>query len=641
MSASSTKKHGDLVGRDDTGDKSKKLVSISQALSWFVVVNILVLGILITGLMTLRIDKAVRQSQQKHVSSQMQVLKEQFTGYLRDRQQMLSDHASFPILVQGLMQPEANQGVVKDFMMDLNFLGQAYQEVLLDFRGQPLVKTREYPMFDYKYETWLHGLMKGKINQYIGVSSINGEYYWRIAQPVYFNGLPEGVLVIEIPLVELAEQLNLSHNLRGIALEIFWQGKVVQTIGTIKSNYSVELHEPLTGSTLRFYIDNRAALAARNQLITETVLLILAVAFIMVKLSISLGKHQFVYPIKGLQQFSRTLAAGSSDCHIPDGQRVREFEQLAQDFNHMANRVRKREDALRRNRDELEKVNRELKNSQNQLAQSEKMASLGILAAGVAHEINNPISFIKSNSTTLMEYMEELLPLLREYLTLARTSSDVNSALFEKITQHIDENDLLFMLDDIEPMLSDTIDGTNRVLDIVAGLKNFVRADTAEMNIFDINDCIDSTLKVVWNELKYKCDVKKMLGQVPQISGNQGEINQVVMNLLVNAAHAITDKGEIRIHTGYKSNRVFMEISDTGKGIPEEDMDKLFTPFFTTKPVGAGTGLGLSISHGIIEKHGGEIKVISKVGKGTRFTVWLPASSNKVDILKTDKQLAS
>jgi len=276
--------------------------------------------------------------------------------------------------------------------------------------------------------------------------------------------------------------------------------------------------------------------------------------------------------------------------------------------------------------EQLQHANEKLKANQVHLVQSEKMASLGQMAAGVAHEINNPVGFVTSNLGTLAEYTGVFKRLIEDYETLTdQVTPDQNTAeVLHRIAEMRQEEDLDFIREDIDALLTESLNGMNRVKEIVQGLKSFAHIDEAEMQIADINEGIEATLRVVWNELKYKCKVNTKLKPLPKIRCYPGQLNQVFMNLLVNAAHAMEDRGEITIETEATESKIIIRISDNGVGIPEEHLSKLFNPFFTTKPVGEGTGLGLSISYGIIQKHGGSIEVDSEVGRGTTFTIYLP-----------------
>jgi signal transduction histidine kinase len=276
----------------------------------------------------------------------------------------------------------------------------------------------------------------------------------------------------------------------------------------------------------------------------------------------------------------------------------------------------------------LEEMNERLMANHNQLIQSEKMASIGQLAAGVAHEINNPVGFVKSNLGTLTGYVKTFKTIFEEYKGLAgamRNGDDkVQTVILENVEKISEKEDLPYILEDIDNLLTESIEGTERVRDIVQNLKSFARVDEAQIKEADINEGIEATLKIVWNELKYKCTVRKNLEPLPLIRCYPGQLNQVFMNILVNAAQAIPEKGDITIETEATGTHIVIRISDTGVGIKTENIPKLFDPFFTTKGVGKGTGLGLSISQGIIMKHNGSIDVESEVGKGTTFTIRLP-----------------
>ncbi|MDH5600837.1 MAG: ATP-binding protein [Gammaproteobacteria bacterium] len=255
---------------------------------------------------------------------------------------------------------------------------------------------------------------------------------------------------------------------------------------------------------------------------------------------------------------------------------------------------------------------------QNQLLQSEKMASIGQLAAGVAHEINNPVGYVNSNISSLESYVEDLVSIIN----VVSSTENITQKEIEKIKNEVDYN---FIKEDIKQLLSESKEGIDRVKKIVHDLKDFSHVDEEEWQWTDMHKGIDSTLNVVNNEIKYKAKVVKEYGDLPDIECIASQLNQVFMNLLVNASHAIEDQGIITIRSGkLGDDNVWVEISDTGNGIKEENISKLFEPFFTTKPVGKGTGLGLSLSYSIIQKHGGHIDVESELNKGTKFKITLP-----------------
>ena len=290
----------------------------------------------------------------------------------------------------------------------------------------------------------------------------------------------------------------------------------------------------------------------------------------------------------------------------------------------------------RQARDMLKKFNQQLEHqveegahaleqAQLQLMQSEKMASIGQLAAGVAHEINNPIGFVGSNLGTLAGYLQDIFSIVAAYETAAVAAG--NDAAFEGARNLRQKLDYDYLKEDIAQLLGESKDGLARVRKIVQDLKGFSHVSDTVWEWANIHEGIDSTLNMVWNELKYHCTVKKDYGPLPKIHCLPSQLNQVFMNLLVNAGHAIEGKGEIGIATACVGDAaVRISISDTGTGIAPAALAKVFDPFFTTKPVGKGTGLGLSLAWNIVQRHGGKIEVASEVGKGTTFTVTLPVA---------------
>jgi len=283
--------------------------------------------------------------------------------------------------------------------------------------------------------------------------------------------------------------------------------------------------------------------------------------------------------------------------------------------------------------EEVKKKSNKIKEAQTQLMHQDKMASIGQLAAGVAHEINNPIGFINSNLNTLKEYSNDLIRFIQKCRELNEMVSGLDediemksgfSGLVGEIRSMDEEIDLDFILDDIPSLLEESSDGANRVKAIVQDLKDFAHPGDEIASCSNIHQNIDSTLNIVSSELKYKAEVMKEYGELPYINCYPRQLNQVFMNILVNAAHAIEDKGQIKIITRALDEQVEVIISDNGQGISEENVLKIFDPFFTTKEVGKGTGLGLNLVYNIIKKHKGSIHVKSKVGKGTEFTIKLP-----------------
>ncbi|MDZ7963659.1 MAG: ATP-binding protein [Nostoc sp. DedSLP03] len=353
------------------------------------------------------------------------------------------------------------------------------------------------------------------------------------------------------------------------------------------------------------------------------------------------------HPILRLNQTTQAIAFGDLQQTLEEGN-INELNTLAHSFNHMAGQLRESFVALENSNAELEaRVEQrtvelktalsELQRTQAQVVQSEKMSSLGQLVAGIAHEINNPVNFIHGNLTYLDEYTENLLQIIYLYQERHSSHDPEIQALAEKI-------DLEFLVEDLQKMLSSMKMGTERICNIVLSLRNFSRMDEAEFKTVDIHEGIESTLLILQHRLKDKPDrpaieVIKDYGNLPQVECYPGQLNQVLMNILVNAIDAL-DEADIKrtsqqiqenpsqmtIRTSVvDSQSIEIAIADNAQGMPESVQKRIFDPFFTTKPVGKGTGMGMAISYQIItEKHGGKLLCFSSLGQGTNFIIQVP-----------------
>src|SRR3990167_2297782 len=276
---------------------------------------------------------------------------------------------------------------------------------------------------------------------------------------------------------------------------------------------------------------------------------------------------------------------------------------------------------------EQDQLLRKLETANSQLLQSEKMAAIGQLAAGVAHEINNPIGYVFSNLKTLDGYVRDLL----------KIADAVDAAGdLDELRQLKRQLEYDYIRGDVAALINESEDGIDRVTRIISALKDFSHIEEDEFRPADLHRGLDTTLNVVNNELKYKAEVIKEYGQLPAVECMPSQINQVMMNLLVNAAHAIEQFGRIPRRSGHENGWVWLEVEDTGHGIAAHVLNRIYEPFFTTKPVGKGTGLGLSLSYNIVRKHNGRIEVFSTPGQGTRFRVWLPALQPAQPLIKED-----
>ncbi|MGZ9038805.1 MAG: ATP-binding protein [Burkholderiales bacterium] len=295
------------------------------------------------------------------------------------------------------------------------------------------------------------------------------------------------------------------------------------------------------------------------------------------------------------------------------------------------------EQALRQSIDELRQTNEQLQETRTQLLQSEKMASIGQLAAGVAHEINNPIGYVKSNFGSLDTYLSQLFEVIQIYQD--EEAFIIDPAALARITGVRQSVDLEFLSKDVFALLKESREGISRVGKIVQDLKDFSRVGAGdEWGWANLHEGLETTINIVNNEIKYKAQLMKEYGELPEVECLPSQLNQVFLNLLVNAAHAIDTQGTITISSAVHGDEVWIEVADTGKGIAPEHLNRIFDPFFTTKPVGKGTGLGLALSYGIVQKHHGRIEVQSELGHGTTFRVCLPINQKAVPAAATESQ---
>jgi len=297
--------------------------------------------------------------------------------------------------------------------------------------------------------------------------------------------------------------------------------------------------------------------------------------------------------------------------------RVKEYEDFLKHHNELL------EQQVRERTIKLESAYDKLKSSQEQLLKQEKMATIGLLMAGIVHEINNPMGFISSNLGSLTKYGSRLIEFITEQDEVIRTS-EAEPRSVEKLASRRKKLKIDHILVDFPELLDESIEGAERIKKIVQDLKSFSRTGTDEQGVADINECLKSALAIVHHEVKYKARITCEYGELQPTICNVQKLGQVFVNLLINASQAIEAEGEIILTTWLENDWIFVTIRDTGCGIPENIRQEIFEPFFTTKEVGKGTGLGLAICLDIIDKHGGKLELASEIGIGTTFSIGLP-----------------
>jgi signal transduction histidine kinase len=383
-------------------------------------------------------------------------------------------------------------------------------------------------------------------------------------------------------------------------------------------------------------IDSEDIFAPVQQLKEVLILVASISALFVVALTYSIAR-QISIPLKRLTQGASVIAAGDFSQRVRVSSRD-EIGELAETFNEMARSLEERSHALielnrsleekvKERTAELELASREanrayeeLKDTQVQLIQSEKLAGLGQLVAGVAHEIKNPLNYIYGNTEFLKSYVANL----KQLIDLYHSHASLDQPAKDKILALKEEMNYEFMLEDVDTLVRNFEEGAIRINSIIADLRTFSRTDSESFQPAQIHESIELALNLVKNEYRDRIQIRREYADLPPVYCHPGKLSQVFMNLLVNACQAIPAQGEIAIRTYSNGDRVFVEIKDDGVGIETKYQAKVFEPFFTTKPVGKGTGLGLSISYGIIQQHRGTIELESEKGKGTTFRICLP-----------------
>jgi len=459
--------------------------------------------------------------------------------------------------------------------------------------------------------------------------------------------------------IELVDNGQPEEAIKILESSKYWDQKKIfeQDLGDYVSRRGIKYDEALSSSTRAVDL---ATERARNLIKTSTrLILIFGVIAVILAVGAGLLISRSIYvPLFELKAAAVEIGKGKLNTQI-EVKSNDEVGQLASSFKNMLNDLqktttsidnlnreiterKKAEESVRRACEDLEKANQEMKEMQSQLVQSEKLASIGQLAAGVAHEMNTPVGFVASNFETLENYMRKIKKLFQMYgELLEKIETSDKAVLLDKvdaISKSRNEMKIDFILEDLSVLFNDSREGIDRVTSIVQSLRDFSRIDQPEnFEIYNINEGIRVTLVVAQNEIKYDADVEMELSEVPEILCSTGQINQVLLNILINAAQAIKsqerdDKGKITIRTYATDDDVVCEISDDGPGIEPDNLAKIFDPFFTTKPVGMGTGLGLSISYDIIvNKHKGALLVDNSVDKGAKFTIKLPICKKETE----------
>jgi len=605
-----------------------------RLLSLFLVTVISLMSLAMFSLMTqgLKSDLSkhyLQSNEQKAIN-----LARQIDRFLDTRKIQLKAQAQSAVVKQAVMRPDSNKGLLQDYFISQSIIGKQYAQQLYDFKGEKIFSSaiihqqNKILPFQKHNNTQIknvfHMIYERKKDFEINLSEdLN---FWQIALPIQYGNSVEGILVTHIPLSEMEEALDLN-NVIDIELQATTSNNVSVQWGSRNTFSTKALNNISSDIRLTYGIDisslNQSFTDAKTRLIFSAII----IAIISTGLAIIFGRWFFVRPLERLQIFATELSEGA-DPHLVKTKRITiEIQRLSDKITAMAKKIQQREQSL------IES-NEELKRNQSTLVHAEKMSGLGQVTAGVAHEINNPIGFIMNNLTMLQEYHSFLKTLLSQLLSLKeKLSLEEQHKLkpeLDAIANTLTQEDLDFVINDLDCITGESIAGTERVKDITQGLKGYAYSGE-QTALTNINECIESTLKMVWNELKYNCTVEKSLAELPEIECMGGQIHQVFMNLFINAAHAMNgSNGQLNIESKQIEDHIQIIVTDNGCGIKDEYLKHIFDPFFTTKPVGEGTGLGMSICYDIIKKHGGDISIQSELGEGTAITIIIPLRQHAI-----------
>lgn len=606
-------------------------VGISGAFSFLHFISMILFGMGACVVVYFQLDHVFKENRESYIRQQMQSTVSEISIYLNLRYRALMDYSHFPVMTQAVMQPQANQGNIQDFMNDLLVLGERLPLQLLNYRFEPIYSTEKVDPFLFAGYQKEQLIESAALNLSFLINPDKTRFFWRFQVPIVYHNLTEGYLIAYIDLNSMVEDLALDQQSKMHFIQFAKRENILYELGDNYQSEQKKLSAPELGLDILYRTNNAAFNSGRETILKQMVVYFIAIWGVITLLSIKLGHRYFIDPLQELRKFTSAFAEGKKINKAYKKQKIWEINELVLQFDLMIAKVQRREASLEKARKELQDLNQKLVEKQQMLVHSEKMASVGQLAAGVAHEINNPTGYIMGNLEVLKDYKKNIQSVFKQYEKLIERikktdGTDFNDQL-ETIEQAKENGDIDYIMEDMNALLRDSIQGAEKIQNIVRDLKSFSRVDDPATHSVDLNeDVIETALRLVWNEIKYKCTLDKRLSPLPVFECKPGELSQVVMNLLINASDAIEEKGTISIVSLCENDQIKISISDDGMGISEKNLLKIFDPFFTTKDIGKGTGLGLSISHGIIKKHGGCLEACSELGKGTMFTIVLPMS---------------
>lgn len=599
----------------------------TNSITFKTAINVFSVFTLIWIIMTLIIQKQTAFELKKNIDGfntiYIDAIANHIEGKLKDSVDLLAKEVSQPSYIKAVMNPSEAVYYISDYIETIN-IGMASSRILLTSYDGYVIHDTLYHLkqgeFPPEFGKWL------KIEP--AVFYFDNSVFIKV--PVLYNKFTEGYLFLQTSFQEFFNREMLkNYNTQRDWIKVTVEDKE-KTIASFGGDFKggVNQVQPLKILPLKIIISTKEDLVTQSvkkiqKQISMTALFMVIISSLIISF---LNYSTIVKPIQILTGGINKIKMGQWDTVPKTPGAAQEIKQLRKDFNTMHRSIISKTRELENNNENLTRLNSTLKSTQKQLVHSEKMASLGQLSAGIAHEINNPTGYVMNNLSTLHDYISVFKKLFTEMDNLceACNNSEKGTPFIHRIAEIKEEEDFDFIMNDIESLISESEDGTRRIKNIVQSLKSFARMDESSSGFANINDGINNALKLTHNELKYKCKVYSSLDDLPMTYCYLDQLTQVFVNMLVNASHAIEDHGEIHIRSYISQNDIIIEFKDNGKGIKEEDIPKLFDPFYTTKEVGKGTGLGLSVSHGIIEKHSGTISVESTPGEGALFRISVP-----------------
>ena len=590
----------------------------------FIVSVFVLITVLTAAMVYYTVDRTFEADRERYMKRQIHHIRSMFVSYVDTREKLAADYADYPLIRLGVRKPDSTRQIVKNFMDTLRFFGKKHQFVLLDRQGELIYSTMPAPIFDMKKEDFPANLNEDADSGFSELVEHNGRFYLNILAPVAYRGQLKGFFGCILPAELMVDDLEV-HESEGFNMHVSVlknERTVAETGGKPDGiTRTVEFMPP--DFRISLTIDNRFQEEANRSLVTRLVLFRICLAGLLIVAVLALMHRWIIKPLHTLGEMADQWGKGRAPESGSYRFWIKELKDFRKRFEQMHSRLLQREEDLKKKTEELERANARIRQDQSILIRQEKLSSIGQLAAGVAHELNTPISFVYSNFEILEGYLKSIRGLIDEYEK--ELDKDVTAALREKY-------DMDYILEDMASLVPDNLEGLSRVTSIVSTLKDFSRVDQSDrLSSVNIEESIQTTLEVARNEIKYVADVETRFAGVRAVMVRPDEINQVFLNIIVNAAQAVKEadlreRGKITIETWEDDEAVYCSICDTGPGIGDEVIGKIFDPFFTTKPVGKGTGLGLNISYDIIvNRHGGTITVENAREGGACFQIRLPA----------------